>query len=134
MSHFEYIVMAALSMSPTHALRMSDLAEFSASSLSRLSNVVSRLEARGWVQRGPDPDDGRITQAILTQSGLDKVVDSAPGHVTEVRRLIFDPLTAAQVRQLGEISRRVTRAIDPDDDCLDDPLTRLRDAGARAAS
>ncbi|MGB6612473.1 MAG: hypothetical protein WBE95_00215, partial [Trebonia sp.] len=47
--------------------------------------------------------------------GQAKVTQAAPGHVQEVRRLVFDPLTKAQSRQLREISRRIIRAIDPDD-------------------
>ena len=40
---------------------------------------------------------------------------AAPGQVQEVRRLVFDPLTKTQSRQLREISRRIIRGIDPDD-------------------
>src|SRR5689334_24090420 len=45
---------------------------------------------------------------------------TAPGHVAEVRRLVFDPLTRAQQRQIREIGRRIMRVIDPNDRCLDD--------------
>ncbi|OUM44651.1 MarR family winged helix-turn-helix transcriptional regulator [Arthrobacter sedimenti] len=117
-SHFEYVVMAALSESPERTLRMSILAVMAESGLPRLSQVVTRLEKRGWVKRSPDPTDGRSTLATLTEDGWDKVVASAPGHVEEVRRLVFDPLTKAQLRQLNEISRRVITVIDPDDRCL----------------
>src|SRR5262249_35289628 len=111
-SHFEYQVLAGLSMSPGRAMRMSDLAAFSDGSLSRLSHVVSRLEKHGWVCRAPDPEDGRYTLARLTEPGWEKVVATAPGHVAEVLRLVFDPLTKVQVRQLCDIGRRITGAID----------------------
>jgi hypothetical protein len=39
--------------------------------------------------------------------------------VETVRRLIFDQLTRAQSRQLRDICRRIMRAIDPDDRCLE---------------
>lgn len=112
-SQFEYMVLAALSMAPQRTLRMSLLADYTASTLSRLSNVVSRLEKRDWVRRSPDPDDGRASLATLTDDGWDKVVASAPAHVEEVQRLLFDPLTKAQQRQLGQIAERVLKAIDP---------------------
>jgi DNA-binding MarR family transcriptional regulator len=112
-SHFDYQVMVCLSGSPARTLRMSVLAKLVEGSLPRLSQVVSRLEKRGWVRRVPDPDDGRYTLAILTDEGLAKVTQTAPGHVAEVRRLVFDPLTKPQVRQLQQISRRIMRAIDP---------------------
>ncbi|BCB82357.1 MarR family winged helix-turn-helix transcriptional regulator [Phytohabitans flavus] len=116
-SHFEYQVIAGLSMSPRRTLRMSDLAAFADASLPRLSQVVARLERRGWVRRTPDPEDGRYTLAILTDEGWAKVVATAPGHVEEVRRLVFDPTTKGQQRQLGAIGRRIMEAIDPDGSC-----------------
>ncbi len=112
-SHFDYQVMVCLSESPGRTLRMSVLAMLVEGSLPRLSQVVSRLEKRGWVRRVPDPDDGRYTLAILTDQGSAMVTQTAPGHVGEVRRLVFDPLTKAQVRQLQLISRRIMRAVDP---------------------
>jgi DNA-binding MarR family transcriptional regulator len=130
MSHFEYQVAAMLSESPERRMRMSDLAVLANGSLSRLSHVVTRLEKRGWVCRMPDPVDGRYTLAILTEEGWDKVVDTAPGHVEEVRRLVFDPLTAAQVRQLRDISQRIVHAIDPDGTCLPDYPRRRGDTAA----
>ncbi|MER5934180.1 MarR family winged helix-turn-helix transcriptional regulator [Streptomyces sp. NPDC002054] len=113
-SHFEYQILAGLSMSPERKLRMSTLAEFADGSLSRLSHAVKRLEKEGWLYRTADPTDGRYTLAILTDTGWDKVVDTAPGHVAEVRRLVLDPLTKAQQKQLREIGRRINNAIDPD--------------------
>src|SRR5215471_3130492 len=98
---------------PGRTLRMSALATWAGSSLPRLSQVVTRLEQRGWVRRTPDPADGRYTLATLTGHGQAKVTQAAPGHVQEVRRLVFDPLTKTQSRQLREIGRRIIRAIDP---------------------
>jgi hypothetical protein len=46
------------------------------------------------------------------------VTQAAPGHVQEVRRLVFDPLTKTQSRQLREIGQRINRATDPDDQAL----------------
>jgi DNA-binding MarR family transcriptional regulator len=114
-SHFEYQVLALLSEAPDRTLRMSALATLAEGSLPRLSQVVVRLEQRGWVRRTPDPADGRYTLAILTDQGQAKVTEAAPGHVQEVRRLVLDPLTKTQTRQLREISRRIMRAVDPDD-------------------
>lgn len=116
-SHFEYQVLAGLSDAPERTLRMSELAIFAGGSLSRLSHVVKRLETRGWVTRASDPENGRCTLATLTEAGLDKMVAIAPGHVEEVRRLVFDPLTKAQQKQLREIGRRISRAIGDDGSC-----------------
>lgn len=114
LTHFEYGVMAALSEAPQRELRMSALAAYAEGSLSRLSQVVARLERKGYIHRRPDPADGRYTLATLTDEGHQKMVSAAPGHVAEVRRLVFDPLTKAQVKQLTQVGQRILYAIAPD--------------------
>ncbi|MEV6737141.1 MarR family transcriptional regulator [Streptomyces sp. NPDC051104] len=78
---YEYLVLAGLSEAPDRTRRMSDLAVLANGSLSRLSHVVKRLERRGWVRREPCPEDGRATNAVLTEAGWTKTVATAPGHV-----------------------------------------------------
>lgn len=113
LSHFEYLILAGLSMTDSWTMRMSDIALFSESTLSRLSHASRRLEEQGLLTRCTDPVDGRATVATLTKAGYAKVVDAAPGHVRTVRALVFDPLTRAQVKQLGEITSRIDAAIGP---------------------
>jgi DNA-binding MarR family transcriptional regulator len=111
--HFDYLVMSALSMAPQRRLRLSDLGELIGSSLSRLSNVIGKLEKRGWVRRESDLADGRYTLGILTEQGFAKVTQAAPSHVAEVRRLVLDPLTREQRLALRDASLAMLRAIDP---------------------
>lgn len=111
MTQFEYAVLAGLSEAPQRSMRISMLAQFAQGSLSRISHLIKRLEARGWVRRELDRADGRYTNAILTDEGYAKVVATAPGHVDDVRRLVVDVLTPAQLRQLGEISDRILRGM-----------------------
>lgn len=110
-SHFEFGILFALSEAEERSLRMSVLAGYANSTLSRLSRAVARLERKLWVRRALDPGDGRITIATLTDEGQAAVRAAAPGHVGLVRRLVFESLTRAQARQLREGSRRITAAI-----------------------
>src|SRR3984885_4823838 len=57
LSMIEYMTMARLANSPEWTRRMSDLAELTSSSLSRLSHLIKRLESRGYVRREADPAD-----------------------------------------------------------------------------
>lgn len=111
LTHFEYGILFALADADDRTLRMSVLAGYANSSLSRLSRAVARLETKGWVRRASDATDGRYTLATLTDLGVEKFDQATPGHVRTVRRLILDPLTQAQARQVREISRRIMRAI-----------------------
>ncbi|MDQ6873697.1 MAG: MarR family transcriptional regulator [Actinomycetota bacterium] len=107
MPHAYYEVLVRLSEADGRALRMSELAERSRSSRSRLSHAVGRLEEAGWVRRQACPTDARGAVAVLTDEGFAALEAAAPGHVEAVRRHLFDPLTPAQVSQLGDISRAV---------------------------
>ena len=109
-TQFDYLVLSALSEAPSRTLRMSDLAATANSSLSRLSHVVSRLEAKGWVRREACRSDGRVINAVLTDEGMEKVVATAPGHVAAVRELLVGALTEEEFAQLGAISAKVLAA------------------------
>lgn len=112
--HAYYQILAMLSDAPDRTLRMSDLAAVTQSSQSRLSHAVSRLECNGWIRRLPCPDDRRSTLARLTDAGFDVLAAAAPGHVSTVRRRLFDRLTAEQACQLREICRSVLSGLDVD--------------------
>lgn len=113
LTHFDYYVLAMLSEAEDHVLRMTALAAQTSAALPRLSHVVRRLEERGLVERRPCPEDGRATNAHLTDAGLAKVVAAAPGHVAHVRAQVIDALTPEQVDQLGEIAEALLGRLDP---------------------
>lgn len=113
LSHYEHGLMYALDSADGRSLRLSTLAGYASSTLSRLSRAVSRLEKKGWVRRTPDPTDGRFTLATLTDDGHDLVARSTPAHHALVEELVFAPLSDEQVRELTAISRRISVAIDP---------------------
>jgi DNA-binding MarR family transcriptional regulator len=112
LTHYEHGLLFALDSTPSHALRMSVLAGYASSTLSRLSRAISRLEKKGWVRREVDPTDGRFTLAVLTDDGHALVVRSTPAHHALVEELVFNSLTDAQVRHLADISGRIATAID----------------------
>jgi DNA-binding MarR family transcriptional regulator len=114
LTHFEYFVLAMLSEAPERTLRMTTLAQRTNATLPRLSHVVRRLEERGIVERFPCPEDGRATNARLTEAGWDVVVAAAPGHVTTVRRTVLDPLTRDQLEQLRGIGDALLTRLDPE--------------------
>lgn len=104
LSHSDYMVLAMLSEAPERRVRMSTLAAWTATSLSRLSHAVSRLESRGWVERTRCAEDGRGHNATLTDAGFAALAEAAPGHVEEVRRRVFDLLDDQQVRALADVA------------------------------
>ncbi|MFF4902712.1 MarR family winged helix-turn-helix transcriptional regulator [Streptomyces sp. NPDC001068] len=112
LSYVEYYVLAGLSDQPGHRMRMSDLAVLANSEQSRLSHMISRLERRGFVRREPDPANGRYTQAILTDAGHAHLTEAAPGHVAQVRDLVFDVLDPAELGTLRTAAEKIGEMID----------------------
>jgi DNA-binding MarR family transcriptional regulator len=106
-----YEILVRLSDAPGHTLRMTQLAEAASASKSRISHAVARLEERGWVRRRECPTDRRGQLAQLTDEGYAVLVAAAPGHVEQVRRTLFDPLTPEQAGQLRAISDAIHAAV-----------------------
>ena len=116
LTHFEFVVLSVLRLSPERAMRMTALAASAASTLPRLSHVVARLEARDLVERSPVPGDKRATDVRLTDEGRRAVVLATPGHIATVRRLVFDVLDGDDgVARLDDVTGRIARGLDPGD-------------------
>ncbi|MCU1578501.1 MAG: putative MarR-family transcriptional regulator [Rhodoglobus sp.] len=111
-SQFEYLVLNHLNLSEGRAMPMTRLAVLMASSLSRLSHVVSRLESDGRVARSRSADDGRVAIATLTDRGLELFQAAAPGYVASVHELFFARLDAADLADLDRVMAKVLPGVD----------------------
>jgi DNA-binding MarR family transcriptional regulator len=100
LSGHDYEILVELSEAPDNRLRMTDLADATSQSRSRLSHQISRMEARGLVRRDECEGDKRGTFAVLTSQGMATIERVAPDHVEHVRRHFIDRLTP---RQLDEV-------------------------------
>jgi DNA-binding MarR family transcriptional regulator len=103
----EFEVLAILSEAPESGLRVRDLQTILAWEQSRISHQLTRMQRRDLVQRSDCPADRRGTAYTLTAAGRKAIEAAAPGHVTAVRRLLFDHLTADDVADLTAITTRV---------------------------
>jgi DNA-binding MarR family transcriptional regulator len=111
-SHAYYEILVQLSEAPERRMRMSQLADRSLSSRSRLSHAVTRLEERGWVAREVCAEDGRGQLAVLTDEGFAALAAAAPVHVTGVRTHLFDQLGPDQVAALRDVGETLLRHLD----------------------
>lgn len=110
--HGYYEILVHLSEAPGRTVRMSELADRSRSSRSRLSHAVARLEAQGWVRREACAGDRRGQLCVLSDEGFAMLERAAPGHVAGVRTHLFDQLTPEQVTQLRSISEALVIHLD----------------------
>lgn len=114
LSHFEYSALRVLAEAPDGYLRMSALAARTSATLPRLSHVIARLEKAGLVERRSCPEDGRASNASLTEAGREAYRNAQPGHLATVHRLVLDALSAEQLDQVGEIAETILHEIDPE--------------------
>lgn len=112
MPHAYYEILVRLSEAPDRKMRMSELAQQSLFSRSRLSHAMRRLEEEGWLRREGCDTDRRGAHAILTDAGFAALQAAAPKHVEGVRAHLFDQLTSEQVQQLHSISDAIVAHLD----------------------
>lgn len=110
-----YDVLVQLSEAPGGALRMQELARSVLLSKSGVSRLVDRIEAAGFVRRGPCDDDRRGTLASLTPAGRRALRRAAPVHLRGIGEHFARHLGAREAAALaGMLSRLAAAAGGPD--------------------
>ena len=102
LNNHDYEILVVLSEAPEARLRMTELADATSQSRSRLSHQISRMEGRGLVRRDNCEGDKRGTFAVLTEGGLEAIKRAAPDHVENVRRHFIDRLSPRQLEEIRE--------------------------------
>ena len=110
----EYEIISMLSESPSHRLRMSELAAMVVQSRSRLTHTAKRLETRGWVTREQCLGDRRGVELVLTPLGLEAVDEISKVHVQSVRDNLVDIMTPEQFQAIGDAMAIVRDHLDPE--------------------
>jgi DNA-binding MarR family transcriptional regulator len=90
LSMHDYEILVELSEAPGHRIRMTELADRTAQSRSRLSHQVNRMEGKGLVSREGCEGDRRGTFAVLTADGTATIAKVAPFHLASVRQHFVD--------------------------------------------
>ncbi|MQY10872.1 hypothetical protein SRB5_09850 [Streptomyces sp. RB5] len=107
LSEPDYEVLSTLSERPDHTSTLREQAAKMRWSRSRLSRHATRMEARGLLERAPDPADGRGCFLVLTAHGLDTLKNAAPTHVASARRHFIDRLSPEDLSALERIARKL---------------------------
>lgn len=108
LSLFEFLVLDALARSADGSLRMGDLAHMTVLSPSRLTELMRRLEAQGWVRRCRSRTDGRGVIAGITRDGRAQVRHAARTYSALVRAFYLAPISRPQMIALGDSCRRIS--------------------------
>jgi DNA-binding MarR family transcriptional regulator len=105
LSSFE--VLLHLSWAPSHRMRMGELAESVLFSHSGLRRLLRCLEGEGLVRREPCPEDRPGAYAVLTEAGLDRLVEAHPTHLAGVHEHFLEHFSEVELRAMAKCWRRV---------------------------
>jgi DNA-binding MarR family transcriptional regulator len=111
-----YDVLLELNAAPDRRLRMQELGLRAVLSRTRVSRIVSELEAAGLVERVPDPDDGRATLATITPAGRDALRRAAPFYLAGIEAHFTRHLGEGEQRTIARALQRVVDAHDAEAD------------------
>ncbi|MBA3371788.1 MAG: MarR family transcriptional regulator [Thermoleophilaceae bacterium] len=100
-------LLSRLSAAEDQVLRLSDLAERSGLSLSRVSRIVDTLEARGLVERRRCPDDRRARNASLTAAGASLLEAAQATHSAGAHARFFAQVEPAELDALAAVFGRL---------------------------
>ncbi|WP_196223952.1 MarR family winged helix-turn-helix transcriptional regulator [[Actinomadura] parvosata] len=104
----DYTLLAQVSL---HApVRLSVLAELMEVDKSTLSPPAKRLEARGFIERRPDPDDARAQLVSVTRAGKLAISKLWKARAAAIAALLSD-WEAADVEQLAASLAALSEAI-----------------------
>jgi len=98
----EYDVLYTLSKC-REPVRMGELHRHVLLSQPALSRMVDRLVERGFVERCPDPADGRGVRLSLTEAGRERQRQIGRRHAGSVARALAAELPPDELRQLATI-------------------------------
>ena len=86
------------------------------SSLSRsgLTRLLDRLERDGHIRRDLDRRDRRRFEVALTPEGRKRFVEVWPDHEEGIGRYFVDPLTRADIDELGRILTKLIQSNEPE--------------------
>ncbi len=110
----DYEALLHLSRADEGAMRRVDLAERLVLTPSGVTRLLDGLERAGWVTKGNCPGDARVTYAVLTAEGRDKLEHASRTHVAQVRALFEERYTKAELETLVSLLGRLPGAGEAD--------------------
>ena len=113
LTHFEFIVLSNLRFAESGTMQMKELAAATNTTPARLSHVVTKLSARGAVEKVPREHDGRSHDLVLTAGGRRLLVRATARHIDFVRASVIDRLSEDQLEVLTSVCRTITDQLDP---------------------
>ena len=103
----DYEVMLLLARAPEQQLRRVDLAESVLLTASGITRLLDGLERAGYVTKAQCETDGRVSYAVLTDDGLEKLRQAGKTHVAGIREVFEGRFTDEELQTLASLLSRL---------------------------
>jgi DNA-binding MarR family transcriptional regulator len=103
----DFDVLAQLSNAPDGKLRRVDLAERVLLTPSGITRLLEGLEQAGYVERGSCASDARVSYALLTDAGREKLEEAKVTHRASVKALFAERYSEDEVETLVALLERL---------------------------
>jgi DNA-binding MarR family transcriptional regulator len=103
----DYEVLLHLARTENRRLRRVDLAERLLLTASGITRLLDGLERSGWVDKARCDSDARVTYAVLTDAGLEKLRGAADTHVGGIRSVFEARFDGQELAKLAELLERL---------------------------
>lgn len=113
----DYEALLRLARADDRRLKRVELAESLVLTPSGVTRLLDGLERAGYVEKGSCDSDARITYAVLTDPGLDKLREASTSHVAQIRAFFEGRFNDDELATLADLLGRLPGAAGDDEDC-----------------
>lgn len=113
----DYEALMLLSRTEGGYMKRVDLARSLMLTPSGVTRLLEGLEAAGLVEAMPCPSDRRVTYALITDQGRERVDAASCGHHNSIQSLLEDHLSKKEIDTVAEILGKLPGVADSDDPC-----------------
>jgi DNA-binding MarR family transcriptional regulator len=107
----QYEALLTLARAPDSRMRRIDLANTLLLTAGGVTRLLDCLERAGFVAREEDACDRRVSYAVLTKAGRDKLRTADKSHTRQIRELLGAHYDEAELRQLAALLDRLAARI-----------------------
>jgi DNA-binding MarR family transcriptional regulator len=115
----DYECLLNLARADGQRMRRVDLAEQLILTASGVTRLLDGLEQAGYVDREACASDRRVTYAVLTEAGLEKLREASKTHVADIRAFFEGRFSGEELEQLVDLLDRLP-AEQPEGSCSPD--------------
>ncbi len=103
----DYEVLLLLSRAPGHFLKRVELARSVLLTPSGITRLLDGLERAGYVEKGQCDSDARVTYAVVTEAGLERLAAATETHLADLEEVFVARFDASELALLAKLLGRL---------------------------